>query len=139
MDHITVCSILTSALNGKSIIDNSTMDELTEAEAKVSKTWTWRLTCIYRLGVFPRLYIFELIYLYSVHNKFNGCHLHTGKWFLFHPLDVWCKRLCNNWVLGYNFLIDQQQQAQKGNSRVRLEMTNKRAKTCWNDRNVNKC
>ena len=28
------------------------------------------------------------------------------------------------------------EQAQKGNSRVRREMTNKRAKTCWNVKNV---
>ena len=30
-------------------------------------------------------------------------------------------------------------QAQEGNSRVRLEMTNKRAKTCLNVKNVKKC
>ena len=32
-----------------------------------------------------------------------------------------------------------EKQAQEGNSGVRLEMTNKRAKTCLNVKNVKKC
>ena len=34
---------------------------------------------------------------------------------------------------------ERKKQAQEGNSRVRLEMTNKRAKTCQNVKNVEKC
>ena len=34
---------------------------------------------------------------------------------------------------------DTVKQAQKGNSRVRQEMTNKRAKTCLDVKNVKKC